>query len=85
MSIITTLQGHRAAALAAQAAGDWATALAELIMAETCLVGVPDDELGGDRMEWGRDLRSLKASVLGQQASGAGIQRARITYTATSD
>lgn len=85
MSDVSTYKAYLAAALAAMNAGDWATAGDEILKAETALAALPDTEVAEDRIEWGRQLASLKADVRGRQAASVGIQRTKIKYVATTD
>jgi hypothetical protein len=88
LSDVTTYHGYITAAVAAMEAGDWATASTEILKAEATLAALPDSEVANDRVEWGRNLESLKASIRSQQAasaSGGGIQRTKITKVAVSD
>lgn len=85
MSDVSIYKAHLTAARTAMAAADWGTALAEILQAEAALATLPDTEVSGDRVEWGRQLTSLKADVRGQQGAAGGIQRTKITKVVVSD
>lgn len=85
MSDVSIYKGYLTAAITAMDAADWGTALAEILKAETALAALPDSEVAEDRVEWGRQLTSLKADVRGQQAAAVGIQRTKITKVAVTD
>lgn len=85
MSDVSIYRAYLTAAIAAMEAGDWGTVGDEILKAETALAALPDAEVANDRVEWGRQLASLKADVRSRRAAAVGIQRTKIKYVPTTD
>jgi hypothetical protein len=91
MATIADLQTHIDAAIAANEAADYATALIKITSAELVLVAIADSIDKGQHLEFGRDLRSLKATIQQQAAASAGtagnagITTQKTTYVQATD
>lgn len=84
---VSLVQSSVAAAVAAMRAGEWATAITELLAAKTLLAVVPDSQKGSLSMRWRpQELDKLIAECRRNQATAArgtgGISRTPIEYEA---
>ena len=86
MATGATIGTYIDAAITAIGSGDWATAEAKLLQAETALVGVPDTKLGDDEITWGRaEIQKLRRDIQQRRNASAGIRQTKITYARPSD
>ena len=75
------VNAHCEAGIAAMAAGDWATAISELMQAWTALVAMPDSERLGNSIKWSRgEVGELLKSVRQHNAGSTGFQQTKVTY-----
>lgn len=68
---------------AAVEASDFATASLKLISARVLMVGVPDAEKEGDRVEYsraGREIEGLQRIIDQRRGSALGVQRTKIQH-----
>jgi len=87
---VAQFQSHLDAARTAIGITDYTTAESEALQAQTCLAGIPDGELDGNRVEWRETIRDLLANIrraAGEQRTTAagGVQRTKTTYAKTTD
>lgn len=87
---VTELQTHLEAARSALASSDFSTALTQAWCGLAVLAGLPNSQVGENRVEWRDSLNQLISACergLNQQtaATAGGIQRTKVTYVAPSD
>ena len=72
-------------AVAANEAGDFATALTKLRSARLLLVATPDARQGEDELKWRSDIDALMKSIEAEKRASVGITRKKIVHARPTD
>ena len=84
MATVAEINVFIAAATTAIVAGDFATALTQVLAAEIAISGTPDVRHGEEEIRWRSSIEAARRAIEAQRVGGVGLRVKKIEYVRTS-